>query len=219
MSPLRLNYQNKAAALRERTGLLDSLLGPTDAQLLQLLSVEVGGTYTTAPISGRLFERDRLEINYGRWPLSVDYITVNRAAGTRVRCNYMSIDGFKLWSQCNWVMTQFSQMFRRSAVRTGVALIDDSLFLCGTDKQKVRSVFADQQTLACLSAQPPGWVDFAIVRPREKTRHPSNVLQLQVRLHTRVKHAGHLRQLLQFSSVMLDRLVSIGSAEPPTAVA
>jgi hypothetical protein len=207
---VRLDYQNKAAAFRERPGTLDSLLGLKDTELLQLLASEVGGTY----MPPKLFQGERVEVRFGQWLLSFDYGVPSKISGTRVLCSYRSPDGFRLRALPNNFVCRWLRLSRWPTLRTGIPLIDDSLLLSGTDAMKLQQVFADPHVLACLQSQPPGWIDFGTIWPRGLRKAEAGVLQLEVLLRTRTIHAGHLSRLLDFSAALMDRLAFVGSAQP-----
>lgn len=203
-----LEYQNRTAALRECKGLRGIFGGPTDRQLLHLLAAEVGGDV----IPAGLFQFDCVRINFGGWTLNFDYVIPSRSTATRVRCRFVTHDNFTFRSTRASPFTRFARLLGVQDRRLGIPLIDESLVLHGTDPFKVRALFADPHVIACLCAQPPGWVHFGVERCRPVQSGQPETFELNVTLNTRVKHSGHLRQLLQFSAAILDRLVAIGSA-------
>lgn len=187
--------------------------GPSKEAIWRELSDQIGATY----VEGGTWKRDRVEATHGEWTITLESYIV--PAGkvmipyTRLRAPYVSHDDFRFSVTRAGMFTELLKFFGMQDVEVGFESFDREFVIKGSDEEKTRALFADEELRGLLLAQPEvhfgtragdGW--FAPKLP------PDTDLLEFVQVGD-IRDVDRLASLFELLSATLVALSRIGAAE------
>ena len=192
-------------------GVLRNWFGPSQAEIWEQLSREIGGTF-----EGGLWTGAKVVARHKQWTLTLDTFTVSHGKSsstyTRMRAPYVNPDGFRFTIYRKGVFTQLGKWLGMQDVEVGQQPLDDNFVIQGTDETKLRALFANphlRETIQLHSAihltvkDDEGW--FA-------TAFPDGVDELYFQVMGVVNEVDRLKLIYELFAETLDHLCRIGSA-------
>ncbi len=192
--------------------LLNSLFGPSKAEIWSQLAAQVGGQFT----DGGFFGKTRLDVRVDPWLLTLDTYTVHHKNSsttyTRLRAPYVTADGFRFTVYREGLFTPLGKMLGMQDIEIGDPDFDQTFVLKGNDEPKVRQFFADDTLKALLYTQSAIHMEVKDDEGWFGRSFPEGVDELYFQRLGVMRDLPELKALFDLFSHTLHRLCHFGSA-------
>ena len=127
-------------------GALNAIFGPSRKKVWYRLAAELGARY----VSGGFGRSDRVEAASGGWTIILEtyYSGADKRTYTRLRAEYVSLDGFRFTVYRRGLFTEVAKSLGMQDVEVGDPYFDEAFIIQGNNPGKLKQLFANDRTLA-----------------------------------------------------------------------
>lgn len=193
-------------------GMMRTLFGPSREEIWKQLSAEIGAEYTP----GDFWTGAKVRADHGQWVVTLDNYTVSTGKATvtytRMRAPYINPDGFRFTIYRHGFFSELGKFMGMQDVTVGYEDFDRDFVIKGTDREKLRKLFANDRLRELISAQPNVYLKVSDDEGCFGTHFPEGVDELYFAVGEVIKDPQRLRLLFDLFSETLDDLCRMGSA-------
>ena len=176
------------------------------------LAVALGGTY----VEPGFFKSDRVEVGRGGFTIVLDMFFTDKVGYTRLRAEFLSLDGFRLRLYPRDVLSDVSTSLGMQDVEVGDAAFDRAFVIKGNDEGKLRALLGERGLRELISAQR----DVVVLAVRDigagggRGFVPADAVEFSFIVRRETDSGRRLAALFDLVGAAMARLRAIGSASP-----
>lgn len=193
-------------------GVLRKLFGPSQQEIWQQLSAEIGARY----VEGGFWKGDKVQATHGPWIITLDKYVVSTGKTTvvytRIRAPYVNPDGFRFTVYRKGLFSEIAKWFGMQDIQVGYPPIDQDFIFKSNQPSKLQGLFSNSRIRELIAMQPE--INFSVKDDEGffGPSFPEGVDELCFLTRGVIKDLERLKLLYELFAETLDQLCRIGSA-------
>jgi hypothetical protein len=193
-------------------GVLRKIFGPSQDEIWQQLSTEIGAEF----VKGGFWKGNRVQAHIGEWTVTLDSYTVSAGHSpvtyTRIRAPYVNLDGFRFTVYRRNLLSGVGKLFGMQDIETGDPDFDRDFVLKSNYDTKAVALFLNEKIRRLIQAQPSIHLAVKDDEGLFGASYPQGVDALVFQVAGIIKDVERLKALYALFAEILNHLCHIGSA-------